>query len=149
MVSSGDIKTADRSALHGQAVLIEPIAWSDRYCINNSAIDEQHQILVSLINDCIALVRTARQPRDEINGLLDRMLEYAYFHFESEEQWMRDLRYPSLHDHQQEHLQFFIYIKEAMGRFGKGALSAEDLLLFLKDWFIHHILGMDQLIKPR
>lgn len=125
--------------------LIQSVEWSEIFSVNNAEIDHQHKMLISMINRCVVLIVSEKQSKEEISTILDEMLGYADFHFGYEEQFMRDTHYPHLLDHQKEHKQFFAYLKEAVVRYDKGRLSAVDLLKFLKDWFVHHILGMDQL----
>lgn len=129
--------------------LITPIEWSKEFSVNHAELDNQHKMLVAMINRCIAVVLSNQQPGEGLGSILDEMLKYAYFHFDYEEQFMREEGHSYLSDHQREHLQFLVYIKDAMARFDRGLLPAVDLLKFLKDWFVHHILGMDQLYARR
>ena len=122
--------------------------WKDDYLIHHSEIDLQHQKLVSLINELYADLLVAQnneQKRQAIQKLLEELVDYSYYHFDTEEKLMVQLEYPCYIQHVKQHMQF----KEQVAQFMQ--VQSEDakvmpfpIVVFLKDWLTSHILQMDK-----
>ena len=118
------------------------IKWEDRFNTGIDEIDRQHRKLVALINEFGMICGKAGEK--EISQLLDAMVDYAVYHFQTEEKQFL-VKTPYLDGHLDEH-QFFT---DNTARFGRTfqedtARAAGDLLGFLVTWLKNHILETDR-----
>lgn len=126
----------------------ELIVWSDSLITGVTEMDEQHRILVNSINE--ANTRLAEHVSTEILDQITRdLLSYALYHFETEEALMQTYNYSeaSLADsdlHMKQHREFSATVVAVREGIKAGRLmSREDLLSFLNNWLINHILNTD------
>jgi hemerythrin len=119
------------------------IQWEEGFVTGVGQFDEHHRHLVGLLNktydDFIC-----GAPDEDLGVILDELVEYATYHFGAEENWMRDISYPKLSEHKNEHDSFFKKIVAFQNEFhsGKTGISL-DVLTFLKRWLKDHILESD------
>ena len=74
------------------------IKWDDKYSVNVSIIDEEHKILINIINEAILAKQYNNNPRS-ISEILDDMTVYAKEHFKTEETFMCNFIYLDLKSH--------------------------------------------------
>lgn len=124
----------------------EPMIWSETLKIGVSSIDEQHQMLASMINTAQATL-PENSARAQIEGVIHELMSYALYHFDTEEQLMLDYGYDGAEKerHFQEHRSFSAAIAEFQQdlRLGK-MISRDELLGFVKDWLRSHMLSTDK-----
>ncbi|MGZ8152876.1 MAG: bacteriohemerythrin [Methylovulum sp.] len=121
------------------------IIWNDTLVTGISTIDEQHQILINLFNE--ANTKLASNNNTEFLEQITRdMLSYALYHFETEEGLMQEYGYIEEADnHIRQHRNFSAKVVEIRNNIKAGILiSREDLLSFLNNWLINHILSTDK-----
>ncbi|MGZ8159114.1 MAG: bacteriohemerythrin [Methylobacter sp.] len=121
------------------------IIWNDTLVTGISTIDEQHQILINLFNE--ANTKLASNNNTEFLEQITRdMLSYALYHFETEEGLMQEYGYIEEADnHIRQHRDFSAKVVEIRNNIKAGILiSREDLLSFLNNWLINHILSTDK-----
>jgi len=111
-------------------------------------IDEQHQLLISLVND---FEQAISRDIDEvyIEGILQELINYISYHFKAEEELMARNNYPGFSKHKETHDDL---VKKVIGfheQFKKGEQNLEqEIMLFLKEWVIHHISKTDMEYVP-
>ena len=127
----------------------EPLVWSDRYATGVEAIDEQHMILVHTLNE--AATKLAKDASVEhLDRITQDLLAYALYHFETEESLMQQYGYEdgSPEDaatHLAQHRAFSSKVVAVRDGIKAGnPITADDLLAFLDNWLINHILNTDQ-----
>jgi len=128
------------------------IVWEDKYSIGNSEIDEQHKKLLELINILDACINLPDVSKLSLyKDTLDKLVDYINFHFSSEEKYMREINYPEYEFHRKAH---YTFVKKVMQSV-KYDFSEKDkdieikyreLLVFLKNWLVMHILIVDKKI---
>ena len=80
----------------------------------------------------------------ELPALLSEAVEYAQMHFRVEEEMLSRAKYPGLTNQQQAHQTYNIQVKELMLQNKMNPhMVSQDLLYFLKKWWINHILEED------
>ena len=111
-------------------------------------IDEQHQLLISLVNDFEKVI-SSDIGEAYIEKVLQELINYISYHFKAEEELMARNNYPDFSNHKKTHDDL---VKKAIGfheRFKKGEQNLEkDIMLFLKDWVINHITKTDMEYVP-
>ncbi|HTX92148.1 MAG TPA: bacteriohemerythrin [Anaerolineales bacterium] len=126
---------------------MEKILWDQSLSVGIEEIDQQHKQLVKMLNQLIELdgVTVASET---ISDTLTRMTEYADYHFTSEEQYMEQIQYPEFESHKKQHIEFMRKTAElSMGTMEYKESIPADLLTYLKDWLINHIMESDMKIK--
>ena len=124
--------------------------FKDEYRTGIDSIDEEHKKLfeiadrayVTLMDDFIT------DKYDYIVDILKELKEYAATHFKHEEEYMRGIRYKKLFSHKALHEDFIEKISEYdLDKVDENQKQAIlDILEFLNDWLVHHILEEDKLI---
>ena len=128
---------------------MEKIEWRQEYSIGVEKIDQQHQKLLKMVN--ILIENNNTQVNSEIiSDTLSEMIQYSTYHFNSEEEYMKEIGYKDLPTHKAIHKNF---LKQAVdfcmdAQVYKQSLP-EDLLLYLRHWWVNHILVRDMQIKPK
>jgi hemerythrin len=122
---------------------MELIEWTDKYELGIEHLDNQHKQLVKQINVLYAAMKIGKG-KESLDEILKVLIDYTATHFKSEETLFHQFGYPDSDKHIAEHLKF---VEEATGfkkDFDNGRLMVSvQLMGFLKDWLINHILGSD------
>lgn len=120
------------------------IYWQPEFNTNIEIIDEQHQLLIDLINQ-LHEAQSSGQSRDALSKILNKIGMYAATHFAREEDYFETHGYPDMDDHLQEHEYFedMLYQFESEFKSGKQDLTS-NVLMFLGDWLVSHINGSDK-----
>jgi len=119
------------------------IEWNDKFSVKEEMIDKHHQHLVELLNRAYDDF-TNGAPVESLGVVIHDLLNYATYHFFTEERSMAENSYPELEEHREEHGRFVLKIVRIQKDFhdGNKNLSFETISL-LKNWFTHHILECD------
>lgn len=126
---------------------MEKIIWNDSYSVGIKEIDQQHKKLVEMINQLIDASGVSVRS-ETVSDTLTGMTNYAMYHFQTEEDLMREYEYPQYDAHHLAHMGFIRKTAEMAA----AAIELEqtvpvELLSFLKDWLINHILKSDMQYK--
>ena len=122
----------------------EYLKWEAEYCTGDSVIDKALQQVVNYIN---LLHQALKNEKDEetVNEILAGLTEYSEYHFKLEEEKMKELGYPNIDIHIQEHQIFSDRLSKLSDDMKKKNVSVNlRLLKFMKVWFSGHILNTDK-----
>jgi hemerythrin-like metal-binding protein len=123
------------------------IEWSDELRIGVDSVDSQHQHLVGLINGLYQAMKQGQATR-ELLRILTELTDYAKYHFENEEAFMRSHGYAGYEAHKEEHDAFRERVRELRENFRAGrSVPSIDLINFLKDWLLHHVQERDKKLQ--
>ena len=123
------------------------VPWDDKLSVGIDIIDEHHRYLLELINDLADVVVHKRGAR-EVARLVKALDAYAKVHFRSEEQMMLHYGFEGLPRQQQQHHAFEAKIQEFYEELHVNPLVAQfDVLSYLRDWLIKHILFEDAQLR--
>ena len=126
---------------------MKKIAWTDSYSVGIEKIDKQHKQLVEMINQLIDAHDTSVRS-EMVSDTLTSMTNYAMSHFQTEEDLLREHQYPQYDDHHTEHMAFIRKTAEMASAAIKLEQSVPvELLSYLKEWLINHILKSDMQYK--
>lgn len=118
--------------------------WSDDLSVGLDSIDEQHKVLISLINELHAAMKARRSNEDLLN-VIDNLKNYTVTHFGYEEDLFAEHGYPDTPAHIEQHRKFVSEVVEFEAGVRSGKLTVTmDVMKFLKDWLTHHIKGTDK-----
>lgn len=125
----------------------EIFPWDDHFATGIDIIDEQHQLLVQLVNK-LALHMANDSAEFTVHQVLDELTDYTVYHFKTEEAlWLEYLPNESMTtEHQRIHQDFVDEIIKA--RKDQSKLSnmkiIDEILSFLTHWLAFHILDTDR-----
>lgn len=120
------------------------IQWSEEISVGVEELDEQHKVLVELINELHNAMQN-RHSNDVIQEILTRLTEYTRIHFAVEESLMRILGYPDYEKHKKQHEELIRSIIELSNRLKLGKANVSFALMhFLRLWLTKHIMESDK-----
>ncbi len=103
-------------------------------------IDLQHQRMFSIINDLYdaMVVFKAHEGIDEV---IEKLVEYADFHFKTEEKYFDKFNYEEKEAHEAIHQAYRDEVKKLMEKRkeGVGVELSYDIFDFLQKWWVGHI----------
>lgn len=122
------------------------LEWKTDYDLGIEDIDFQHHYFLNLINRLTAELKSTTA-RERQAALIAELNAYARFHFISEENMMAKAGYPELEAHRQKHLDLIgqLNSREALLQLENSSLRAEQVIDFLREWFLSHTTGEDRL----
>jgi hemerythrin-like metal-binding protein len=123
------------------------LAWNDYLETGIAIVDQQHRGLVDLANETAAKLSSGEDlSADEMRTLLGYLMKYAEIHFSTEEALMAlscvDERHAA--PHRESHTCFLQQVESMLVKLGEGALTAHQMMDFLGNWLIYHMLGEDR-----
>lgn len=120
--------------------------WNDKFCINVSEIDRQHQELFKKANLFIFSVKHGNGNK-KVGQMLKDLVEYTRIHFRDEEEIMTKFNYPELIQHKELHHELIEAIVKVLKKIKSGQkYQPIELIRFLEDWLTHHIMEEDMKI---
>ena len=127
------------------------ILWKNEYSIGVDLIDQQHKYLFEIIDSAFELSKCDFRvgKYDRIALIIQDLCQYAKFHFVTEEEYMIRINYKGYSKHKTEHDDFTFYINKINLEQVEGDPEKyiKDILSFLLNWLLDHILLKDKLIK--
>jgi len=118
------------------------IEWNDKkLSVGIKLLDDQHKVLVSYINELHDLI-TSDSNESAISELFEKLYKYTQYHFHDEEKYFSSLGKNDLALHKLQHKHFLEELAQIQQGNVKQKIS-EDLLFFLTDWLVHHIVAED------
>lgn len=125
------------------------VQWTDKLATHISLVDDQHKVLISLINALHRAMIEHQTDKTVVSKLVAELKNYTIMHFNTEEQIFEHSDYPNSIAHKKIHRQFEAKVQSYENdiKSGKAQLSM-DIMSFLKDWLIKHIQGTDHQYVP-
>jgi hemerythrin len=123
------------------------LLWNnDSYSVLIPAIDNEHKLLVALINEFETVLQINETLHSHfINEKLDKLYQCINSHFSSEERFLLFNNYPDFDSHVKEHSLLVDRLSSFKLRFNAENMAFnENMLLFIKDWLVRHILLYDR-----
>ena len=134
--------TAENAAWHSLLSHNNLIVWQPSYNLGIPIVDEQHRGIVSTINSlCFAIQN--KHGNEMLRPVITMVTEYTRIHFEIEEDFLNKCGYPDLEKHRTLHKE----LTQELSHTSQESIWNRDpqkFLIFLKDWWIHHICKEDR-----
>jgi hemerythrin len=121
------------------------IKWNEAtYGVQNSTIDSQHKRLIEMINE-LNDAMSSRNGFEITHQILEKTLDYTYYHFQNEADLMEKFSYPEKEQHLSQHRAFKIKVATFRQRDqAHDGMVPRELLIYLRDWLLNHILLTDK-----
>jgi len=120
------------------------ITWSSKYSVGVKNLDEQHQVVVNLLNELHAAMLKG-QAQSMAGALLPKIASHAREHFSTEERLMESTKFPGLAEHRAEHRALVAKAEEYGARHKRGDNTMYlELLNFMRDWLTFHMQNVDK-----
>lgn len=124
------------------------LAWNPSLMIGVAEVDEQHEALFEVAGRLDAAARV-RKPVDHLEESFAFLAEYALDHFAAEERVMREIGYPQLAQHMQEHALLKRQLASLVPQWSSEGASPAVLMAlrgFLEHWLAEHVTTSDKRI---
>ena len=122
--------------------------WNDTIAVGIQEVDEQHRVLVDLINELHDALTADTPDQGAIGHVLEGLMDYTMNHFIMEEEWFERHDYPHTAAHKEQHNRFTSTIMNALTDFEDGHHLPYELMEFLKHWLVEHIMRTDKTYVP-
>lgn len=127
------------------------VEWTDDLSVGIQEIDDQHKVLIDLINRLFDETIRHQEGSDTtvIDEILYKLVEYTVIHFTVEESLFRIFQYPETETHSRHHSELKAQVVELQRKVKQREAQVNtELLLFLKGWLTNHIQREDKLYAP-
>jgi hemerythrin-like metal-binding protein len=120
------------------------ILWKEEYSIGLETIDQQHKRFIEILNK-LSESFLKQDRREVIQDVLKELEEYAENHFTFEEKCFHKFNYVNTQEHENGHEIFRLQIQRIWKQLENGDdLLEYEMLQFMNDWLIEHILKEDK-----
>lgn len=122
---------------------MESIQWSKWMSVGIDVLDEDHRILIAIVNKLAD--ESVRSRPEAIGPILDELIDYTRQHFAREEAAMEAARYPAFAGHKVLHDRMTEQVDAYRHAFADDpeSLSGEAVFEFCAGWLARHILRED------
>jgi len=121
----------------------------EEYYLGLDTIDAEHKRLFEIAEEAYKLQNDefVSDKFDYIVKILEELKDYTAFHFSNEEKYMESIQYKKMFSHKIEHQDFIEKLNQLdwdeIEKDQDKAIS--EILSYLNDWLINHILYTDKL----
>jgi hemerythrin len=116
------------------------------YLFDIEIIDNQHLKFLEIHNNIITLLSKNKENliEKDIENVINELTDYVKVHFKTEEDLLLLANYPDIEKHIKEHIYFIDKIDEFnMALKYKNPALLDNMLVFMKKWFLSHIKQTD------
>ncbi|MFA4942245.1 MAG: bacteriohemerythrin [Patescibacteria group bacterium] len=118
--------------------------WKPEYQFGIKEIDDQHQHFVGILDRLYDNI-ISNSPREEMGALLQELIDYAVNHFNTEEKYFTQFNYEGTIEHKAKHQELKDKVLDFQKKFKENQADISvDLIDFLEDWLIDHLLNLDK-----
>ena len=131
-----------------------PIVWKQQMATGNTIIDDEHKLLICLINS-VEIALKAENHGNMIRFLIKELHLYTRNHFTQEEKIMMQYKYKDYVAHKMQHQKILDDLKaledklETISNNEESFSQIEDNIAdLLRSWIIDHVITTDLKLKP-
>ena len=120
------------------------LEWEEKYSVGVEEIDNQHKRMFLVINELLDAINT-NSTEESLEHIIESLIQYKKFHFATEEKYFSEFNFNGADEHIQKHKEFndkLAILKEKYPTY--NIEFAFELVDFLEDWLINHLLVVDQ-----
>ncbi len=127
-----------------EEVKMPVVEWSDELSTGVVGMDEQHKVLVDMINYIYKLLEEGKRT-EAMEFFSDTLVEYVNMHFSEEEKMLERVGYPDLENHKKIHEQFKKLMMDSVPKIKEGnEHEFKTALALVWGWLYSHILKVDK-----
>jgi len=126
--------------------MVKLLEWNDEYCIGDSVIDDEHRNLFILANE-ILQIRNPTEEIEKIRPLLHKLYDYMKYHFDHEEAFMSQIKFPAIVTHKIRHSEIIDEMNAILKSSHQISTLSEKLSEMMVKWVLKHIIEEDMKIK--
>jgi len=124
------------------------IVWDEEFSVQVEKIDNQHKKIIDKINELSSIINkmgnvVAEKDKEKVGLIVDFMMGYAKVHFDTEEEYFKEFKYPYTEEHIQEHKKYLEKTEEFKKKFHQGKKIHDEIDNYLRNWWVNHILIAD------
>lgn len=135
-------KPAPAPAIQEESKLLE---WDDKkFKFDIAEIDDQHQNLLNIINTLYQAVNENKS-RKQLQSIIKELIDYAQYHFGTEERYFDEFEYKEKDEHIKEHQVYTKKITKLLKDVGSNKSKVSfDMMNFIGEWLENHISKADK-----
>ncbi len=120
------------------------LEWEEKYSVGVEEIDNQHKRMFVVINELLDAIST-KSTEENLGHIIESLIQYKIFHFGTEEKYFKEFNYEETDDHVKKHREFNEKLTEMKAKYPTYTVEfAFELIDFLEDWLIDHLMVVDQ-----
>ena len=120
------------------------LTWTQALSVGVKEIDDQHKYWFELFNELFSSFKNL-SIKEDLGGILDRVISYTRSHFATEEKYFDQFNYPETKEHTQIHQWMLTKLEKFALQYNQGDLEIiEPTLSFFEDWLVDHIGIVDK-----
>ncbi len=130
------------------------ILWRDEMSVGNDLIDGDHRYLICMINT-VELAMVSKEPNNILMVVLDQLYYYTQMHFNREEELQEKINYSHYFNHKKSHKDLVVQLNEIKNKISELRVDSDhyndkvsNLVIFLRNWLLDHVIKEDLLMKP-
>lgn len=131
--------TSSLNLLANGQKMVQKFEWKESYALGVQKMDDEHKVLIERINTLVEAIES----NDDLKTPFKDLSEYTDHHFSEEEKYMMSISYPELSAHKKIHSQLLSQVADYGEQISGGKVDGAELINFLNDWLLKHILGVD------
>ena len=123
------------------------LTWEEKYSVGVEEIDNQHKKMFQTINELLEAIHT-NSSEECLGSIIKDLVEYKKFHFATEEKYFKEFNFDGAEDHIARHQEFTAKLSALKDKYSEYTVEfAFELIDFLEDWLINHLMVVDQKYK--
>ena len=123
------------------------LKWEDKYSVGVVELDDQHKRMFAVINELLESINTGTT-EEHIGNIIESLVKYKIFHFSTEEKYFKEFNYEGAEDHIIKHKEFNEKLTKMKEKYTEYSVEfAFELIDFLEDWLLDHLMTTDQKYK--
>jgi hemerythrin len=138
----------EKASLSMEELIVAFITWTYLFSVGVSDMDNEHKVMVALINELYDAMQQGRS-EEVLKKIVDEVIKYTKIHFVHEELLLAETNYPGADAHKKEHDGFIKHILMFHAKCTDDPRGADaiNLMNFLRNWLVNHILFSDHKYK--
>ena len=120
------------------------LVWNSSMNTGIEKVDQQHRKLVEIVNRLYTAVEKGKTIK-ELGPSFNELITYTKTHFADEVRLMKEVNYEHMQAHDALHKDLTKQVGEYLDKLQSGEMiDSSELMMFLKDWLVKHILSEDK-----
>lgn len=123
------------------------LEWDEKYSVGVKELDDQHKLMFATINELLDAIND-NNTEEHLGNIIESLVKYKTFHFATEEKYFEQFNYEETEEHKMKHREFNDKLNALKAKFPTYSVEfAFELVDFLEDWLINHLMVEDQKYK--